>query len=223
MEPTVVTSPHSGTAAPRPGHEHRVQAQRVIRKDRRPNVSRTTPLPWVGRCSSSRSASGAVPVDPSELKSRTGASYATLLDVTGLKIIGYARVSTTAQDLTAERDGLAALGVDLDRVYVDHGLTGTTRARPEPREALAACRTGDTLVVTKLDRLARSCPTPWTTSTSSPPAASFSSSAAPCTTRPTRSGRATEPSRSRGAKRDGEPVQAIFGIHRSSGANTRTA
>jgi len=56
--------------------------------------------------------------------------------VTGLKI-GYARVSTTNQDLTAQRDGLAALGVDADRVYVDHGLTGTTRARPGLREALA--------------------------------------------------------------------------------------
>jgi len=48
--------------------------------------------------------------------------------------------------------------VDADRVYVDHGLTGTTRARPGLRQALAACRTGDTLVVTQLDRLARSLP-----------------------------------------------------------------
>jgi len=77
--------------------------------------------------------------------------------MSGLKI-GYARVSTVGQDLTAQRDGLAALGVDADRVYVDHGLTGTTRLRPGLREALAACRTGDTLVVTKLDRLARSLP-----------------------------------------------------------------
>lgn len=42
------------------------------------------------------------------------------------------------------------------RVYVDHGLTGTNRVRPGLREALAACHPGDTLVVTKLDRLARS-------------------------------------------------------------------
>jgi DNA invertase Pin-like site-specific DNA recombinase len=41
---------------------------------------------------------------------------------------------------------------------VDHGLTGTNRERPGLREALAACRAGDTLVVTKLDRLARSLP-----------------------------------------------------------------
>lgn len=72
--------------------------------------------------------------------------------------IGYARVSTTGQDLTAQREGLIALGVDADQVYVDHGLTGTNRTRPGLREALAAVRSGDTLVVTKLDRLARSLP-----------------------------------------------------------------
>lgn len=73
-------------------------------------------------------------------------------------LIGYARVSTDGQDLTAQRDGLTSLGVAPDRVYVDHGLTGTNRDRPGLREALAACRPGDTLVVTKLDRLARSLP-----------------------------------------------------------------
>jgi hypothetical protein len=77
--------------------------------------------------------------------------------VSGL-LIGYARVSTDAQDLTAQRDALTALGVPAERVYVDHGLTGTHRDRPGLREALAACRAGDTLVVTKLDRLARSLP-----------------------------------------------------------------
>src|SRR3954454_14060463 len=77
--------------------------------------------------------------------------------MSGIKI-GYARVSTGQQDLTAQRDALAALGVDPARIYVDHGLTGTNRARPGLREALAACRAGDTLVVTKLDRLARSVP-----------------------------------------------------------------
>lgn len=72
--------------------------------------------------------------------------------------IGYALVSTDEQDLTAQRDGLAALGVSADRIYVDHGLTGANRDQPGLREALAACRDGDTLVVTKLDRLARSLP-----------------------------------------------------------------
>ena len=73
-------------------------------------------------------------------------------------LIGYARCSTDTQDLTAQRDALAGLGVAEDRVYVDHGLTGTNRTRPGLREALAAGRAGDTLVVTKLDRLARSLP-----------------------------------------------------------------
>jgi DNA invertase Pin-like site-specific DNA recombinase len=72
--------------------------------------------------------------------------------------IGYARVSTDQQDLTAQRDGLQALGVLAERIYVDHGLTGTNRERPGLHQALAACREGDTLVVTKLDRLARSLP-----------------------------------------------------------------
>ena len=71
-------------------------------------------------------------------------------------LVGNARCSTDAQDLTAQRDALTAFGVQPNRVYVDHGLTGTNRDRPGLREALAACRTSDTLVVTKLDRLARS-------------------------------------------------------------------
>lgn len=71
-------------------------------------------------------------------------------------LVGYARVSTEQQDLTAQRDALSALGITPDRIYVDHGLTGTDRNRPGLREAMAACRDGDTFVVTKLDRLARS-------------------------------------------------------------------
>ena len=73
-------------------------------------------------------------------------------------LVGYARRSTDQQDLTAQRDGVLNFGVQIDRIYVDHGLTGTNRDRPGLREALAACRSGDTLVVTKLDRLARSLP-----------------------------------------------------------------
>ena len=73
-------------------------------------------------------------------------------------LVGYARCSTDQQDLTAQRDALLGLGVAAEHIYVDHGLTGTNRERPGLREALAACRAGDTLVVTKLDRLARSLP-----------------------------------------------------------------
>lgn len=61
-------------------------------------------------------------------------------------------------DLTTQRDALQAVRVEADRVYVDHGMTGTNRGRPGVREALAACRAGDTLVVSMLDRLARSVP-----------------------------------------------------------------
>ena len=70
-------------------------------------------------------------------------------------LIGYARCSTDRQDLAAQRQALLELGVAEDRIYTDHGLT---RARPGLDHALAAVRAGDTLVVPKLDRLARSVP-----------------------------------------------------------------
>ncbi len=73
-------------------------------------------------------------------------------------LIGYARCSTDKQDLAAQRAALAELGVAADRIYFDHGLTGTNRARPGLNQALAAVRHGDTLIVPKLDRLARSVP-----------------------------------------------------------------
>jgi DNA invertase Pin-like site-specific DNA recombinase len=74
------------------------------------------------------------------------------------ELIGYARCSTVLQDLTAQRDALAALGVAAERIYLDKGLTGTNLGRPGLDQALAAVRSGDTLVVPKLDRLARSVP-----------------------------------------------------------------
>jgi len=73
-------------------------------------------------------------------------------------LIGYARCSTDEQDLTAQRQRLAEPGVGDERIYLDHGLTGTNRKRPGLDQALAAVREGDTLVVPKLDRLARSVP-----------------------------------------------------------------
>jgi DNA invertase Pin-like site-specific DNA recombinase len=73
-------------------------------------------------------------------------------------LIGYARCSIDEQDLTAQRNALAALGVADDRIYLDHGLPGTNRQRPGLDQALAAVRSGDTFVVPKLDRLARSVP-----------------------------------------------------------------
>ena len=73
-------------------------------------------------------------------------------------LIGYARCSTDKQDLAAQRAMLLELGVEADRIYTDRGMTGTTRARPGLDQAMAAVRAGDTLVVPKLDRLARSVP-----------------------------------------------------------------
>jgi hypothetical protein len=56
---------------------------------------------------------------------------------------------------------LLKLGVAPDRIYTDHRFTGTNRARPGLDQALAAVRSGDTLVVPKLDRLARSVSRRW--------------------------------------------------------------
>lgn len=63
---------------------------------------------------------------------------------------------STARTGRSNAGPLLALGVKEARIYVDHGLSGRNRDRPGLREALAACRRGDTLVVTTLDRLARS-------------------------------------------------------------------
>lgn len=76
----------------------------------------------------------------------------------GATLVGYARCSTAAQDLIAQQQILLELGVAKQRIYLDHGLTGRHRARPGLEKALAAVREGDTLVVPKLDRLARSVP-----------------------------------------------------------------
>lgn len=78
-------------------------------------------------------------------------------------LIGYARCSTDKQDLVAQQTALLQFGVAPDRIYTDKGFTGkgftgTNRDRPGLEQALAAVRSGDTLVVPKLDRLARSVP-----------------------------------------------------------------
>lgn len=73
-------------------------------------------------------------------------------------LVGYARCSTDKQDIAAQQAALVELGVSPDRIYVDRGLTGTNKSRPALDQALAAVRAGDTLVVAKLDRLARSVP-----------------------------------------------------------------
>jgi resolvase-like protein len=64
---------------------------------------------------------------PPRIRSRPGAQLRVVTrPVTGL-LIGYARVSTDAQDLTAQRNALTTLGVDPARLYVDPDLTDTNR------------------------------------------------------------------------------------------------
>ncbi|OBB32207.1 resolvase [Mycolicibacterium fortuitum] len=71
-------------------------------------------------------------------------------------ILGYARVSTTAQDLDAQLAVLAAAGVDKDRIFTDK-LSGAARTeRPGLTAMLDYARAGDTVVVAAIDRLGRS-------------------------------------------------------------------
>lgn len=66
---------------------------------------------------------------------------------------GYARVSTLAQDLDAQIQALQAEGCEV--IYKEK-FTGTKIDRPEFNKVIEALQEGDTLVVTKLDRFARS-------------------------------------------------------------------
>ena len=68
-------------------------------------------------------------------------------------LIGYARVSTPDQHLRAQRDRLKQSGCE--QIYTDK-ISGTQDERPGLDKALEMLRTGDTLVVWKLDRLGRS-------------------------------------------------------------------
>lgn len=67
--------------------------------------------------------------------------------------IGYTRVSTTDQADFLQRDSLAQAGCE--RIFSDHA-SGAKADRPGLTEALAFARTGDCLVVWRLDRLGRS-------------------------------------------------------------------
>jgi len=68
-------------------------------------------------------------------------------------LIGYGRVSTSDQSPDLQTDALTAKGCD--RVFVEKA-SGAQRDRPQLKAALEYLRKGDTLVVWKLDRLARS-------------------------------------------------------------------
>ena len=70
--------------------------------------------------------------------------------------LGYARVSTTGQDLDSQLAALNAAGVDTDRVFTDKLSDSARTARPGLAAMLDYARAGDTVVVTAIDRLGRS-------------------------------------------------------------------
>jgi DNA invertase Pin-like site-specific DNA recombinase len=67
--------------------------------------------------------------------------------------IGYARVSTLDQNLSLQQDALKEAGCE--KIFIEQ-MSGAVADRPALREALDYARSGDTLIVWKLDRLARS-------------------------------------------------------------------
>lgn len=71
------------------------------------------------------------------------------------QILGYARVSSSSQNLDRQRAALHSAGAT--RIWEDT-ITGATRDRPALNQALDYARDGDMLVVASMDRLARSVP-----------------------------------------------------------------
>ncbi len=70
-----------------------------------------------------------------------------------MNFIGYARVSTSGQTLNAQLEQLVAAGCD--QVFKET-VSGARSDRPELKKALEALIDGDVLIVTRLDRFARS-------------------------------------------------------------------
>lgn len=71
------------------------------------------------------------------------------------KTFGYGRVSTHLQSLDSQLDALLSAGVDRADIHLEK-FTGTKASRPVWDHVLDLLRDGDTLVITRLDRLARS-------------------------------------------------------------------
>jgi DNA invertase Pin-like site-specific DNA recombinase len=68
--------------------------------------------------------------------------------------LGYARESTAKQDLDRQIDALTAVGIDLERIYLDN-KSGAAVDRPGLRAVLGFARRGDVIVVHTLDRWGR--------------------------------------------------------------------
>ncbi len=66
--------------------------------------------------------------------------------------IGYARVSTGLQNLDLQKDSLKKY--DCEKIFTDH-LSGSKKDRPGLKSAIEFSRSGDTIVVWRLDRLGR--------------------------------------------------------------------
>lgn len=69
-------------------------------------------------------------------------------------IFGYARVSTTGQNLARQMDGLHAFGIEDARIFADK-LSGKDFDRPEWQRLVKVAKPGDLIVVTSLDRFGR--------------------------------------------------------------------
>jgi len=70
-----------------------------------------------------------------------------------MAVIGYARVSTTEQNLDLQLTALQAAGAA--RIFADNGVSGSTTERPQLSKAMERLEAGDVLTVWKLDRLGR--------------------------------------------------------------------
>lgn len=70
------------------------------------------------------------------------------------RVVGYARVSTDEQNVEIQVSALRAAGAE--RIFKDEGVSGKHASRPALDRCLRSLKTGDTLVVWKLDRLGRS-------------------------------------------------------------------
>jgi DNA invertase Pin-like site-specific DNA recombinase len=73
----------------------------------------------------------------------------------GRRLIGYARVSTSDQNLAMQTEALLRAGCLAENIHSEH-VSGVAKRRPKLRLAIMDCREGDTFVVWKLDRLGRS-------------------------------------------------------------------